>query len=156
MRQRRFLLVFQGIAVLIALLLPNLAIGLRHTWVHPFYKETNFVAQHKWFAYVMKGVNPRLLPSERAAFGLEVTLNKLAEVRQERTGEVAIKRVRIARSLGVKAQQQVAWINPHPITCIASQGKRFDDSEHNRGITTRRMVEVSEAMRRMHDVWMES
>ena len=24
---------------------PNLAIGLRHTWVHPFYKETNFASQ---------------------------------------------------------------------------------------------------------------
>jgi len=39
---------------------PNLAVGLRHTWVHPFYKEANFATPAAFDAYDNENAHHRL------------------------------------------------------------------------------------------------
>ncbi len=112
----------------------------------PGAKDNRFVAQHEWFRYCMKGLNPKVTRAEKLEFGKDTTANRLAGVDQRKTGCVEIKRVRIARTINRGAETQ--WSFEHPLFGDDS-AHRFDDFEYKRGEQRRMAVQLYTAMQNL-------
>lgn len=97
-----------------------------HMVIH---KDKEFLAQWKWFRYCMKGLNPWLTSRERNRGYAD--LNSLTGVRREETGLVDIDRVRIARCLGEKAQNDAGY-RPGPAMGAMPHEQRYTGSEYYR------------------------
>lgn len=102
-------------------------------------------SQWPWFKYAFKGLNPALLPDEECQFPQGTTLNSLAGVRRDYTGAVSIKRVRIARSMLTKAQQEANYRMP-PSLAGLPMNERYSDSEYRRGAADRLAAETMRAL----------
>lgn len=98
------------------------------------HKQDAVHSQWRWFQYCMKGLDPRLLKGEAKGEGYEkLDTNKLAAVWRSETGSIDIKRLRIARAMGKKAQADAGYKPPFTMLNVRPE-YRYQDSEYRRGL----------------------
>ena len=107
----------------------------------------------QWFSfqYGFKGLDPRLSPAEQSNYPTGTTLNYLAGVREEYTGALSLKRVRISRTMREAAHKKANYQVIHSMADIDIE-KRYDYSEYRRGISDRTQAEISNSLRNLEDL----
>lgn len=95
------------------------------------HKDDHVIGQWLWFRYSMKGLDPSLLKGEKEEFPPGTTFNSIVGVDRKPPGPVLLKRVRLSRVIGAKAQKLAQYTPPY--MTMLPRDQWYSDREYRRG-----------------------